>query len=64
MPIEIYDNVIKEKSKTFNVQLNLISGVRTHLTKSVMTVNITEDDVDDTLPRKNYSIYIYAYEWV
>lgn len=64
MPIEIYDNVIKEKSKTFDVQLNLISGVRTRLTPSVMKVTITEDDVDDTLPRKNYSIYICAYEWV
>ena len=54
VPIEIYDNVIDEESKEFNVQLNLISGVRTRLTPSVMTVTITEDDIDDTVPRKKY----------
>ena len=46
VPIAIYDNPIYETiTKTFSVQLSLLSGVRTRLTPSVMTVTISEDDL-------------------
>lgn len=44
VPIEIYDNSLSEISKTFSVQLSLISGVRTRLMPSAMDVTIEEDD--------------------
>ena len=44
VPIAIYDNSLREISKTFSVQLSLISGVRTHLMPSAMDVTIEEDD--------------------
>ena len=42
--INIFDNMVYEGNKLFGVQLNLVSGVRTHISPSTVTVDITEDD--------------------
>ena len=54
--VAIYDNSIREESKTFSVQLKLLSGVRTRLMPSSMTITITEDDIDDQKPGKHMYI--------
>ena len=48
--IALYNNFNKDSTpKSFSVQLSLLSGVRTRLTPSAMTVTIVDDE---PLPRK------------